>query len=117
MRILPNVAKVHGTVSIDPLSMTDAICLACATGFMWAQASNEPDKSGYSPGEMDKSGYSTGRTVEPETKGEKQPQGSTGPTITSSGGAPATSPQGETPPGMQSAPEGSSKTTVEPEKK
>jgi hypothetical protein len=31
MRILPNVAKVHGTVSIDPLSMTDAICLAYAT--------------------------------------------------------------------------------------
>lgn len=94
-----------------------AIYLACATGFTWAQASNETDKSGYSPGEMDKSGYSTGRTVEPETKGEKQPQGSTGPTITGSGGAPATSPQGETPPGMQSAPEGSSKTTVEPEKK
>src|SRR5512144_1778286 len=56
-----------------------AVCLACATGFTWAQASNETDKSGYSPGEMDKSGYSTGRTVEPETKGEKQPQGSTGP--------------------------------------
>jgi hypothetical protein len=93
-----------------------ADCLACATGFAWAQASNEPVKPGYLPGETDKSGYGTGRTVVPETQGEKQPQGSTGPIITGSGGAPATSPQGETPPGMQSAPEGSSKTTVEPEK-
>lgn len=94
-----------------------AACLACATGFAWAQASNEPDKSGYSPGEMDKSGYITGRPDTPEVKGEKQPQGWTGPITTGTGGAPATSPQGETPPGMQAAPEGSSKTTVEPEKK
>jgi hypothetical protein len=39
-----------------------------------------------------------------------QPQGNTGPINTKSGGAPASSPQGETPPGMQSAPQGSSKT-------
>ncbi len=39
-----------------------------------------------------------------------QPQGKTGPVNTqSTGGAPATSPQGETPPGMQSAPKGSDK--------
>ena len=36
-----------------------------------------------------------------------QPQGPTGPLNTTSGGAPAESPQGETPPGMQSAPQGS----------
>ena len=39
-----------------------------------------------------------------------QPQGNTGPINTKSGGAPASSPQGETPPGMQSAPNGSGKT-------
>ena len=40
-----------------------------------------------------------------------QPQGMTGPLNTkSTGGAPASSPQGETPPGMQAAPKGSDKT-------
>jgi hypothetical protein len=40
-----------------------------------------------------------------------QPQGTTGPVNTkSTGGAPASSPQGETPPGMQAAPKGSDKT-------
>ena len=64
----------------------------------------------------DKPEYGTGRTQTPETKGEKQPQGWTGPTTTGDSGAPASSPQGQTPPGMQAAPEGSSKTTVEPDK-
>src|SRR5262249_54938758 len=64
----------------------------------------------------DKSEYSTGRTLTPETKGQKQPQGWTGPTNTGQGGAPASSPQGQSPPGMQSAPEGSSKTTTEPDR-
>lgn len=60
---------------------------------------------------------STGRTVTPETKGQLQPQGWTGPIETKpDGGAPAESPQGQTPPGMQAAPEGSSKTVVEPPK-
>jgi hypothetical protein len=39
-----------------------------------------------------------------------QPQGQTGPIHTQSGGAPAESPQGQSPPGMQSAPDGSDKT-------
>jgi hypothetical protein len=56
--------------------------------------------------------HSTGRTyVAPQ--GQTQPQGNTGPLETASGGAPAESPQGQTPPGMQAAPEGSSKTIVE----
>lgn len=63
----------------------------------------------------DKSGYSTGRTQTPETKGEKQPQGYTGPINTGSGGAPPESPQGQSPPGMQAAPEGSSKAVVSPD--
>ena len=41
---------------------------------------------------------------------QAQPQGETGPINTKSGGAPAASPQGETPPGMQSAPQGSNET-------
>jgi hypothetical protein len=56
-------------------------------------------------------------TVSPETPGQQQPQGKTGPLDTKSGGAPAESPQGQTPPGMQSAPEGSSKSIVDPNAK
>lgn len=44
---------------------------------------------------------------------QQQPQGPTGPLNTTTGGAPASSPQGQTPPGMQAAPEGSSKTIVD----
>ena len=59
--------------------------------------------------------HGTGRTVLPdENKGQLQPQGWTGPITTGSGGAPAASPQGQSPPGMQAAPDGSSKTIVDP---
>lgn len=57
---------------------------------------------------------STGRTEISDEKGKMQPQGPTGPLNTGVGGAPAASPQGQTPPGMQSAPEGSSETIVSP---
>jgi len=60
-------------------------------------------------------GGGTERTP-PEDKGQLQPQGWTGPINTQSGGAPAESPQGQSPPGMQAAPQGSSKTVVAPEK-
>jgi hypothetical protein len=56
-----------------------------------------------------------GRTP-PEDKGQLQPQGWTGPIDTESGGAPAESTQGQSPPGMQSAPEGSTKTVEAPNK-
>ena len=59
---------------------------------------------------------SAGRPQVPETTGQKQPQGWTGPIETGTGGAPASSPQGQSPPAMQPAPEGSSQTTVEPTK-
>jgi hypothetical protein len=61
--------------------------------------------------------YSTGLSTSPETKGMQQPQGPTGPVDTKSGGAPAGSPQGQTPPGMQSAPDGSSRTIIDPDAK
>lgn len=86
-----------------------ALCLACVGGIMSAPAWAE-DKP------ADKSGYSTGRQQTPETTGQKQPQGWTDPLETRSGGAPPESPQGQSPPGMQPAPEGSSKTTVAPDK-
>lgn len=57
--------------------------------------------------------HSTGKT-ELKDSGQMQPQGPTGPITTGRGGAPAESPQGQTPPNMQSAPEGSSKTIEGP---
>lgn len=81
-------------------------CVALGACVALAQA-EAPAKPGDSP-------HSNGRTVSPEVKGLEQPQGPTGPTTTTTGGAPAESPQGQTPPGMQSAPGGSRKTVEEP---
>ena len=76
-----------------------------------APASAQSNSAGKpAPGD---SPHSTGRTYLP-TDAHSQPQGSTGPLETGSGGAPAASPQGQSPPGMQAAPEGSSKTIVTP---
>lgn len=83
------------------------ICLVVGAGLALAQT-QPSDKS------TTDSQHSTGRTVSPDTKGQMQPQGPTDPINTTTGGAPAESPQGQTPPGMQAAPEGSSKTIVEP---
>jgi len=88
-----------------------AICLALllTSGCAMAQG----DQAG--GGSSNSVNKSSGRTP-PEDKGQLQPQGWTGPTDTSSGGAPPESPQGQSPPGMQAAPEGSTKTVVEPDK-
>lgn len=85
------------------------ICLISSAGIALAQPA-APDKG------VDQKAQSTGRTILPEEKGQLQPQGWTGPIETTTGGAPAESPQGQSPPGMQAAPEGSSKTVVEPKK-
>ena len=87
------------------------ILLCVAAPFSMASAQTpSADKQGDKP----QSESSTGKTELP-AKGQMQPQGPTGPITTgTSGGAPASSPQGETPPGMQSAPEGSSKTISGP---
>lgn len=83
--------------------LTTSLCLAalCLSGSVGAQ----PAQSG-----------SSAAQTPPEDKGQLQPQGWTGPINTGSGGAPAESPQGQSPPGMQAAPEGSSKTTTAPAK-
>lgn len=83
------------------------LCIALVANIAVAQVKTE-DRS---PRD---STYSTGRTVLPDNKGQLQPQGWTGPNSTGSGGAPAASPQGGTPPDMQPAPGGSSKTIVAP---
>jgi hypothetical protein len=70
-----------------------AIFILCASTIVFAQSK---------PADPQSSDNSSGSVT--------QPQGKTGPINTKSGGAPASSPQGETPPGMQSAPQGSSKT-------
>ena len=86
-------------------TLIGGLCLLCTVA---ATASQEaPKQSGDSP-------HSTGRTVSPETGGKQQPQGDTGPLNPTEGGAPAASPQGQTPSGMQAAPDGSSKTVVDP---
>jgi hypothetical protein len=86
-----------------------AACLLCSAGLAMAQTQPPANPS-------DASQQSTG-TTPPEAQGQKQPQGWTGPLETTTGGAPAESPQGQSPPGMQAAPQGSSKTVVEPDKK
>lgn len=85
------------------------LCLALCAGSVSAQT-----PSGQTSGPAAK--HSTGVTVlPPDSKGAVQPQGgTTGPTDTGSGGAPAESPQGQTPPSMQPAPQGSAETIVGP---
>ena len=80
------------------------ICWAFSCGSAMAQADSKNDLN--SP---------TGRSA-PEEKGQLQPQGWTGPLETKSGGAPPESPQGQSPPGMQPAPDGSTKAVVQPPK-
>lgn len=89
---------------------TLALILCLTAAFGSGAAAAEPDKD-----KTEAATVGTGRTP-PEDKGQLQPQGWTGPINTQSGGAPAESPQGQSPPGMQAAPEGSSKTVVAPEK-
>ena len=85
------------------------IAISIALGATAALAQTPPASK--SPAD---SSHSTGRSTSPDNKGQQQPQGPTGPLDTTSGGAPAHSPQGQTPPDMQPAPDGSSKTIVDP---
>ena len=89
-----------------------AVCVVFCAGVALAQTLPDDQSRTGSPQRSD------GRATSPETKGEMQPQGPTGPidTRTTREGAPPESPQGETPPGTEAAPEGSSKATVEPKR-
>ena len=86
-------------------TLVSGFCLLLSVSMPLAE--DAPKQGGDSP-------HSTGRTVSPEAEGKQQPQGNTGPLQTTEGGAPAESPQGQTPSGMQAAPDGSSKTIVDP---
>jgi hypothetical protein len=116
--VLSPAAVVGAHASYDDKGTTAmrTITAIAASLVLFLSASSLALAQGQSNSDAAKAGADTGRTQTPETKGEKQPQGWTGPINTGHGGAPAESPQGQSPPGMQAAPEGSSKTTVEPDK-
>jgi hypothetical protein len=80
-----------------------ALCFAASGSMAWAHA--EPNLE-----QLSKSQPLKGEAPQ-DKKGEAQSLGSTGPLTTGSGGAPATSPQGGTPPNMQVALDNSSKAT------
>ena len=82
-----------------------AFCIAASGSMAWAQA--EPNLDQLSASQPLK-----GKAAAPhDKKGDSQSPDSSGPLTTGTGGAPATNPQGGTPPNMQVAPEGSSKAT------
>ena len=91
-----------------------AFLLGLATASLVTVATAQDTTTDKKPGDHQDS---TGRTRIENEKGQMQPQGPTGPINTGVGGAPAESPQGQTPPGMQPAPGGSSETIVSPETK
>jgi hypothetical protein len=100
---------VEGRLPEDRMrGMLAMIIAVAATAGASAQESCPSGKSLASP-------ESTGQTDlrAHQKHQEQQPQGRTGPLDTTSGGAPAESPQGQSPPGMQAAPEGSSKTIID----
>jgi hypothetical protein len=82
------------------------LCIVTPLSFAAAETPSKQDDTRHSQ-------HSTGKT-ELKDNGQMQPRGPTGPITTGQGGAPAESPQGQTPPNMQSAPEGSSKTISGP---
>jgi hypothetical protein len=96
----PKADKLPSQLAKEVLVTRPAYIAACSK-MLAAQAPPPPPPS-------------TEKALSPETKGVQQPQGPTGPLETKSGGAPAESPQGQTPPGMQAAPQGSSQSTQEP---
>jgi hypothetical protein len=103
---MPDPAVHLGLSPRTPMRVVLAIlCVTCSIASAAAQNNQAAEVPGDSP-------QSTGRTYLPQEE-QRQPQGRTGPLETGSGGAPAESPQGQTPPGMQAAPEGSSKTIVD----
>ena len=81
------------------------------TALTLGAAAAQTDAAGDKPGAQGTATSGSGTTNLPahQENRQQQPQGDTGPVNTTTGGAPAASPQGETPAGMQAAPEGSSK--------
>lgn len=84
-----------------------ATCLVICTTIAAAQTNSENKKPGDSPTSSGRT-VLPDKTVLPDEKGQAQPQGWTGPLSTGTGGAPASTPQGDSPPAMQPAPDGKS---------
>jgi hypothetical protein len=92
-----------------PLLVLASICLASSV------CTAQTNPSGVSP--PPKEG-SKATDMKPHHENIQQtPQGESGPLNTTTGGAPAESPQGQTPPGMQAAPKGSSQTIMDTHRK
>jgi hypothetical protein len=81
-----------------------ALCIAASASMAWAQTQPNLDRLSASKP------INGGATASDENKGKSQSPGP-GPLTTGSGGASAANPQGGTPPNMQVAPDGPSKTT------
>jgi len=73
-----------------------------AGGVTFAQKATPDAESGKNPAASSAAAKPAGS---PSAQPQPQPQGPTGPTNTTSGGAPAWSPQGDTPAGMQPHPQ------------
>jgi hypothetical protein len=84
-----------------------ALCIAAYTSM--ASAQTQPDLNRLSASQP----INDGAKSSEDKKGQDQPQGSTGPLTTGTGGTTAANPQGGTPPNMQAAPEGSSTSPVD----
>jgi hypothetical protein len=95
------------------VASTVVLIMSLAGGTTFAQ--NPPDASG--PNSPAASPDPAPVPVAPSNPpSQAQPQGQTGPTTTTTGGAPASSPQGDTPPGMQPHPLGAPEQAVDPKK-
>ncbi|MDB5600721.1 MAG: hypothetical protein JWN71_2765 [Xanthobacteraceae bacterium] len=89
------------------------VILALIAAFVFTRENNNNPTATAKPPATSSAPAPSGASIQPSTtsqppaSGQPSPQGPAGPINTQSGGAPAASPQGETPPGMQSAPQGS----------
>ncbi len=104
-----SLVAIHRVTRTAMRAIIPAFCFLMYTMVAFAQNAPHTPPNPNAP-------RSDGVTVlPPEMANEKDsPTGRPGPSDTGSGGAPAESPQGQTPPAMQAAPEGSSKTIVGP---
>jgi hypothetical protein len=84
-----------------------ALCISAFASTAWAETQLDLNQLSASQP------INGGANSSDDNKGQSQPQGPTGPLTTGSGGTTAASPQGGTPPNMQVAPDGSSKSSAD----
>jgi hypothetical protein len=96
-------------MNFKTFSIFGAVLVAMSTASL-AQTTKRPD-AGVNPVAIQ--GGQGQSADETRNQGQRQPQESTGPINTGSGGAPASSPQGDTPAAMQATPQGSPEQAVQ----